>query len=310
MLDVLLEPFALGFMRRALAGCIALSVAAPPLGVFLVLRRMSLMSDVLQHGVLPGIAVGAIFAGLSVWAMGLGGVVAGLLVAVLAGWLARRTGGREDSQLAGMYLVALAAGVALISTRHSIDLTHLLFGNVLAVDNAALLGMAGVATATLPVLALIWRPLVLESLDPGFMAATAGKGGAVAPGVPDAGGAVRGVGVRRAGDADVGRTDDAAGDRGAALVRFAGWAGAGGCGAGLRVVPRRSGAVVSSRHPGRPGDRLDGGRDVDCQPADGTEGQRVAGGGAAGLSRKHQGRTGGRARHSARRGACVSNSNN
>jgi zinc/manganese transport system permease protein len=164
-------------MRRALAGCLALSVAAPPLGVFLVIRRMSLMSDVLQHGVLPGIAIGAIFAGLSVWAMGVGGVIAGLLVAILAGWLARRTGGREDSQLAGMYLMALAAGVALISAQHSIDLTHLLFGNVLAVDDTALFGMAGVATVTLPALALIWRPLVLESLDPGFMAATAGKGG-------------------------------------------------------------------------------------------------------------------------------------
>jgi zinc/manganese transport system permease protein len=177
MRDFLLDPFALGFMRRALAGCLALSVAAPPLGVFLVLRRMSLMSDVLQHGVLPGIAVGAICAGLSVWAMGLGGVVAGLAVAIIAGWLARRTGGKEDSQLAGMYLLALAAGVALISTQRGIDLTHLLFGNVLAVDDAALLGMAGVATVTLPVLALIWRPLVLESLDPGFMAATAGQGG-------------------------------------------------------------------------------------------------------------------------------------
>lgn len=177
MLDFLMEPFTLGFMRRALAGCLALSVAAPPLGVFLVLRRMSLMSDVLQHGVLPGIAVGALLAGLSVWAMGLGGIVAGLAVAVVAGWLARRTGGREDSQLAGMYLLALAAGVALISTQHSLDLTHILFGNVLAVDDAALFGMAGVATVTLPVLALIWRPLVLESLDPGFMAATAGKGG-------------------------------------------------------------------------------------------------------------------------------------
>jgi zinc/manganese transport system permease protein len=177
MLEVLAEPFALGFMRRALAGCLALSVAAPPLGVFLVLRRMSLMSDVLQHGVLPGIAVGAVFAGLSVWAMGLGGVVAGLAIAVAAGWLARRTGGREDSQLAGMYLVSLAAGVALISAQRSLDLTHILFGNVLAVDDAALLGMAGVATVTLPVLALIWRPLVLESLDPGFMAATAGRGG-------------------------------------------------------------------------------------------------------------------------------------
>jgi zinc/manganese transport system permease protein len=177
MLDVLTDPFALGFMRRALAGCLALSVAAPPLGVFLVLRRMSLMSDVLQHGVLPGLAVGALAAGLSVWAMGLGGLVAALTVAVLAGWLARRTGGREDSQLAGMYLIALAAGVAMISTQHSIDLTHILFGNVLAVDTQTLLGMAGVATLTLPALALIWRPLVLDSLDPGFMAATNRLGG-------------------------------------------------------------------------------------------------------------------------------------
>ncbi|HEY2133112.1 MAG TPA: metal ABC transporter permease [Acetobacteraceae bacterium] len=177
MFELLTEPFALGFMRRALAGCLALSVAAPPLGVFLVLRRMSLMSDVLQHGVLPGIAIGAIFAGLSVWAMGLGGVAAGLAIAIAAGWLARRTGAREDSQLAGMYLLSLAVGVALISAQHSIDLPHILFGNVLAVDDAALFGMAGVATVTLSVLALIWRPLVLESLDPGFMAATSGKGG-------------------------------------------------------------------------------------------------------------------------------------
>ena len=157
----------MGFMRRALAGCLALSVAAPPLGVFLVARRMSLMSDVLQHGVLPGIALGAAVGGLSVWAMGLGGVVAGLIVALLAGWLARRTGGGEDSQLAGLYLLALAAGVALVSAQRGVDLTHLLFGSVLAVDDAALLAMAGAATLTLPVLAAIWRPLVMESLDPG-----------------------------------------------------------------------------------------------------------------------------------------------
>src|SRR6195952_3441274 len=105
--DLLIAPFELGFMRRALAGCLALSLAGPPLGVFLVLRRMSLMSDVLQHGILPGLAVGAVFAGLSVWVMGIGGFIAGLAVALLAGALARATGGREDSQLAGTYLVAL-----------------------------------------------------------------------------------------------------------------------------------------------------------------------------------------------------------
>jgi zinc/manganese transport system permease protein len=161
-------------MRRALVGCLALSVAAPPLGVFLVLRRMSLMSDVLQHGVLPGIAIGAAVGGLSVLAMGAGGIVAGLAVALLAGWFARRTGMGEDSQLAGLYLVALAAGVALISAQRGVDLTHLLFGSVLAVDNTALLAMAGAATITLPVLALIWRPMVLESLDPGLPSGTAG----------------------------------------------------------------------------------------------------------------------------------------
>src|SRR6185312_4581359 len=177
MLDPLLEPFTLGFMRRALAGCLALSVAGPPLGVFLVLRRMSLMSDVLQHGVLPGVAIGAAVAGLSVWAMGLGGIAAGLAVALLAGWLTRRTGGREDSQLAGIYLIALAAGVAIVSAQRGVDLTALLFGNVLAVDDTALLWMASVATVTVPALALIWRPLIVESFDPGFMAATAGRGG-------------------------------------------------------------------------------------------------------------------------------------
>ena len=177
MHDLLIAPFALGFMRRALIGCLALSVAAPPLGVFLVLRRMSLMSDVMQHGVLPGIALGAAFAGLSVWAMGLGGVAAGLAVALLAGWLARGKDAREDSQLAGVYLIALALGVALISAQRGIDLTHILFGSVLAVDDPALFAMAGVVSIVLPLLALIWRPLIMESLDPGFLAATGGRGG-------------------------------------------------------------------------------------------------------------------------------------
>ena len=176
MLDLILDPFALPFMRRALVGCLVLSVAAPPLGVFLVLRRMSLMSDVMQHGVLPGIALGAMVGGLSVYAMGLGGVLAGVAIALLAGFLSRRTGGREDSQLAGVYLIALAAGVGLVSSQRGIDLTHLLFGSVLAVDDTALFGMAGVATVTVFGLAVIWRPLILESLDPSFMAATGGHG--------------------------------------------------------------------------------------------------------------------------------------
>lgn len=177
MEDLLFGPFALGFMRRALAGCLALSVAGPPLGVILVLRRMSLMSDVLQHGVLPGLALGYAAFGLSLWAMGLGGLAAGLTIALLAGFLTRATAGREDSQLAGVYLIALALGVAIISQGRGIDLTHLLFGSVMGVDTASLFAMATVATVVVPALALIWRPLVIESFDPLFLAANGGRGG-------------------------------------------------------------------------------------------------------------------------------------
>lgn len=176
MFDALIDPFSFGFMRRALVGCLALSLAGPPLGVFLVLRRMSLMSDVLQHGILPGIAAGFIVAGLSVPAMGLGGFLAGLTVALLAGWLARATGGREDSQLAGVYLIALALGVAMVSSQNGLDLAHVLFGSVLGVDDAALLLMAGSATAVLVGLAVAWRPLALESFDPSFMAGIGRRG--------------------------------------------------------------------------------------------------------------------------------------
>ena len=176
--ELLLGPFGFGFMRRALAGCVALSLAGPPLGVFLVLRRMALTSDVLQHGILPGLAIGAALAGFSLPAMGAGGFAAGLAVALLAGWLARATGGREDAQFAGVYLIALAAGVAIISATRGIDLAHLLFGSVMAVDDAALRLMAGVATAALVGLAVIWRPLVLESFDPGFLRTVGGHGGA------------------------------------------------------------------------------------------------------------------------------------
>jgi zinc/manganese transport system permease protein len=177
--DLLFAPFAeFGFLRRALVGCLALAVAGPPLGVFLMLRRTSLTAEVLAHGVTPGIAAGFWVAGLSVPAMSIGGLVAGLIVALGAGALSRATGGREDAALTALYLVALALGVTLVSLRGgAADLTHLLFGQVLGVDDPALLMMAGVASLTLPVLAFAWRPLALECFDPGFGRAAGARGG-------------------------------------------------------------------------------------------------------------------------------------
>ena len=176
MIDAVVSPFVeFSFMRRALAGCLALSLGAPPIGVFLMLRRMSLMGDAMSHAVLPGAAIGYLLFGLSLPAMSVGGFLAGLAVALAAGLVARTTMLREDASLAGFYLVSLAAGVLIVSVRGSnIDLLHVLFGTVLALDNAALALVASIATISLAVLAVIYRPLVLECFDPQFLRSVSG----------------------------------------------------------------------------------------------------------------------------------------
>ena len=159
-----------GFMRRALVGCVALSLSCAPVGVFLLLRRMSLTGDAMAHAILPGAAIGYLLSGLSLTAMTLGGVAAGLLVAVGSGLVARSTVLREDASLAAFYLLSLALGVLIVSTRgSSVDLLHVLFGTVLALNDAALTLLVGIAVATLAALALMYRPLVLECLDPQFL---------------------------------------------------------------------------------------------------------------------------------------------
>jgi zinc/manganese transport system permease protein len=171
MIDALTQPFIeFSFMRRALVGCLALSLGAPPIGVFLMLRRMSLMGDAMSHAILPGAAIGYLLAGLSLFAMSLGGFAAGLAVALAAGLVARSTVLREDASLAAFYLVSLALGVMIVSIRGSnVDLLHVLFGTVLALDDAALILVASIATLSLAVLAVIYRPLVLECFDPHFL---------------------------------------------------------------------------------------------------------------------------------------------
>src|SRR6201997_1416130 len=167
MIHALVDPFVdFAFMRRALVGCFALSLGAPPVGVFLVLRRLSLMGDAMSHAILPGAAIGFLVAGLSVPAMSLGGFIAGIAVVLLAGVVTRSTILREDASLAAFYLVSLALGVLIVSVKgSSIDLLHVLFGTVLALDDHALL-------LSLVVLAVIYRPLVLECFDPQFLRST------------------------------------------------------------------------------------------------------------------------------------------
>lgn len=178
LLDWTVAPFVdYAFMRRALAGTSAAALGAAPLGVFLVLRRMSLMGDAMSHAILPGVAAGFLLSGLSLWAMLLGGLITGLLVAVLAGVVARLTPLREDASFAAFYLISLGLGVLLVSMRGSnMDLLHVLFGTVLGLDDVSLLLVTSVASVTLMAMALLYRLLVAECLDAGFLRASGGRG--------------------------------------------------------------------------------------------------------------------------------------
>lgn len=179
--EIFVSPFVeFEFMRRALVGVCALALGAGPIGVFLMLRRMSLVGDAMAHAILPGAAIGFMLSGLSLFAMTAGGLIAGFVVAVLAGLIARTTELKEDASLAVFFLISLAVGVTIVSMRGTnIDLLHFLFGNVLALDDETLKFIALAATITLAALAVIYRPLVLECVDPNYLRSVSAIGAPV-----------------------------------------------------------------------------------------------------------------------------------
>src|SRR4030095_14791415 len=145
---------------------------------FLMLRRMSLVGDAMAHAILPGAAIGFLVSGLSLFAMTAGGLIAGFVIAGGAGVIARVTEIKEDASLAAFFLISLAVGVTIVSLKGTnIDLLHFLFGSVLALDDQTLLLIAGITTLSLGLLALIYRPLVLECVDPGFLRSVSPAGG-------------------------------------------------------------------------------------------------------------------------------------
>jgi zinc/manganese transport system permease protein len=165
-------PFVEPSFRHALAAIVALSLSAGPIGVFLMLRRMSLVGDAMAHAILPGVAIGFLAAGLNVFAMTLGGLVAGLFIALAAGAVSRATKLQEDASLAVFLLVSLALGVVIVTIK-GIDVDQImtfLFGETAAKMTAEkLFVIAGNSTISLIGLALIYRPLVLGCVDPGFL---------------------------------------------------------------------------------------------------------------------------------------------
>lgn len=171
MYQSLISPFVeFSFMQRALLGSLLLSVSSCPVGVFLMLRRMSLAGDAMAHAILPGAAIGFLLFGLEIVPMTVGGLIAGVVVALGAGAVSRFTLQKEDASMAAFYLISLALGVLIVSMRgSSVDLMQVLFGTVLALNDEALTLIGSICAVTLITLVIVWRGLIAECLDPLFL---------------------------------------------------------------------------------------------------------------------------------------------
>lgn len=168
---LLVEPFGLPFMQRALVEALLLGVLGGVVSVFVVLRRLAFASDVLTHTIFPGVVIGFLVgqAGGILW----GALVFALLSAVLLTVLTTDRRVSEDATLAILLTGFFSIGVVLVSRRSSYtaDLTTFLFGRILFVDRRQIVETAVVAVVVLAVLGLLAKELVLRAFDPGAAAA-------------------------------------------------------------------------------------------------------------------------------------------
>jgi manganese/iron transport system permease protein len=165
-LNFLLSPLAYPFMQRGMLAVILVGVVSGVIGCYIVVRGMAFFGDALAHSILPGVAV-AYIAGSDLF---LGGLIAGIAAAVGIGWLTRHERIKEDTAIGVVFAGMFALGIAIISTArsYSVDLAHILFGDVLGVGESDLLLMAVFGAAVIAVIAMLYKEFLVMSFDPGL----------------------------------------------------------------------------------------------------------------------------------------------
>jgi ABC-type Mn2+/Zn2+ transport system permease subunit len=164
MIEWLVKPLTYGFMQRGLAAALMVGVLCAVVGCYVVLRSMAFLGDALAHAVLPGVAL-AYLLGANLL---IGALIAAVVVALGIGFFSRRGTIKEDTAIGILFAAALSLGVVLISTiqTYAVDLTHILFGNVLGVSTTDLWLTGGLGIAVLVVIALLYKEFLLVSFDP------------------------------------------------------------------------------------------------------------------------------------------------
>jgi ABC-type Mn2+/Zn2+ transport system permease subunit len=169
MINWLLQPLTYGFMQRGLLASLMVGVLCAVIGCYVVLRSMAFMGDALAHAILPGVAVAYLLNGNLL----IGALVAAVLVALGIGFFSRQGTLKEDTAIGILFAAALALGVALISTikTYAVDLTHILFGNILGVSVGDLWLTGGLGVLVLLTILLLYKEFMVISFDP-VLAAT------------------------------------------------------------------------------------------------------------------------------------------
>lgn len=162
-MSILLDPFSAEFMQRALIGGVLVSVLSAVVGTWVVLRGMAFLGEALSHGMLPGVAA-AVLLGLPGQ---LGALVAAGAMAAGVGISARKRRLGNDTAIGLLFVGMLALGVIIVSASRDvpINLTAILFGDVLAMRWTDIWVMAGVAVLVVAVFLAGYRAFAAYIFD-------------------------------------------------------------------------------------------------------------------------------------------------
>src|SRR5665811_941257 len=166
MISALIDPFTFAFMQRGLIAALIVGIICSLIGCFVVIRSMAFLGDAMAHAILPGIAIAYILGSSLI----LGALIAAVIIALGIGFLSKQAKIKEDTAIGILFTAALAVGIAIMSTirAFAIDLTHILFGNILGVSNKDVIFVAAMGGAILILLIIFFKEFMIISFDPVF----------------------------------------------------------------------------------------------------------------------------------------------
>ncbi|HGI5020790.1 TPA: metal ABC transporter permease subunit [Streptococcus agalactiae] len=151
------------FLQNAFITAIVIGIVAGAVGCFIILRSMSLMGDAISHAVLPGVAISFIL-GINFF---IGAIVFGLLSSIIITYIKENSVIKGDTAIGITFSSFLALGIVLIGLANSTtDLFHILFGNILAVQDSDKYMTIIVGLIVLTLITIFFKELLLTSFDP------------------------------------------------------------------------------------------------------------------------------------------------